>query len=219
MPTTASPPQIRSDFDVIAALVEEGGGGSPYEEWLLANLPPSRGAVLEIGCGVGHLSRRLAKVFARVVAIDFSAGMIAAARRHTDAPVDYVCAEMFAWLDEHTSAYDCIVTVATLHHVDLATALRSMAHALKPGGRLLVLDLEERTGWRHVLSNGVTWLYSLLRTPRALRRAFREHGRHETYLTAAEVRRVAAAELPGARVRSHFLARYSIVWDKPLAIG
>lgn len=215
MPTTASPPQIRSDFDVIATLLEQGGRAGPHEEWLLANLPASRGVALELGCGVGHLSRRLAKGFEHVVALDFSEGMIAAARRQTDPPVDYVCAEMFSWLDAKPGAYDCIVSVATLHHVDLGTALRKMVLALKPGGRLLVLDLEQRDGWRHVLSNGVTWLNSLLRTPRALRRAFREHGRNETYLTIDEVRRIAAKALPGARVQSHFLGRYSIVWDKP----
>ena len=213
MPTTASAPQIRSDFDVIAALLEHGAQAGPHEDWLLANLPAARGVALELGCGVGHFSRRLAQTFERVVALDFSEGMIAAARRQGGTSIEFVCAEMFGWLDAHPAAYDCIVTVATLHHVDLATALRKMARALKPGGRLLVLDLEERRGWRHVVSNGATWLYSLLRTPRALRDAFREHGRNETYLTIDEVRRIAGAELPGARVRPHLLGRYSIAWD------
>lgn len=46
-----------------------------------------------------------------------------------------------------------------------------------------------------------------------LRHAYRCHGENETYLTPAEVARVAAAELPGAEVRERLLWRYTLLWD------
>ena len=100
MPTTASALQIQSDFDAIARLVPDGDRLGPHEDWLLRNLPPGRGTVLEIGCGVGHLSRRLTAAFDRVVAIDLAVVMIAEAKRRTgdNAPIEYVCADMFDWL-------------------------------------------------------------------------------------------------------------------------
>jgi SAM-dependent methyltransferase len=215
MPTTAAPHQIREDFDAIAAVTPRTEHLGPYEEWLLANLPPARGTVLEVGCGVGNLARRLADEFEHVVAIDFSAGMISEARRRAaSGKVEYVCVDLFEWLKEHPSAYDCIVSVGTLHHVDLGRALEQMALALAPGGRLIVLDLLARKG---LLINAVAWVVARLRdvllrrVSWKLRREFWRHGRNERYLTLEEVRQAA---LPGSRVREHLLFRYSIVWDK-----
>jgi SAM-dependent methyltransferase len=217
MPTTAAPHQIREDFDAIAAVTPRTEHLGPYEEWLLTNLPPTRGTVLEVGCGVGRLARRLAGEFERVVAIDFSEGMISEAKRRTaDGAVDYVCADLFEWLKEHPDWYDCIVSVGTLHHVDLGRALEQMARALKAGGRLIVLDLLERKGF---VINAFAWVVARLRDVLErriawkLRRAFWRHGRHERYLTLEEVRE---AVLPGSRVRERLLFRYSIVWDKAI---
>ncbi len=215
MVTTASAQQIRDDFDAIAAVTPRRELLGPHEEWLLTNLPPARGTVLEIGCGVGTLARRLAREFERVVAIDFSEGMIREARRRTAGDeVEYVCADLFEWLREHPEAYDCIVSVSTLHHVDLAPAVEQMVRALKPGGRLLILDLLDRKG---VLVNAAAFIAARLRdlvTHRIawkLRRAYWRHGRNERYLTLDEVRR---AVPPGAHVRAHLLWRYSVIWDK-----
>jgi SAM-dependent methyltransferase len=225
MPTIASPPQIREDFDVIADLSPERPTPGPHEGWLLANLPAHRETLLEVGCGVGNLSRRLANVFAKIVAIDFSPGMIAEARRRTgpDLPIDYVCTDMFDWLAANPDTYDCIVSVATLHHVDLAAALLAMSRSLKTGGRLLVLDLYDRRGWRNVLLNGLAWPVAIARElllnrgmmPWQLRRAYWRHGRNETYLSLPDVERVVHTQLPGAEVRGHLLWRYSISWNKP----
>ena len=224
MPTTASPSEIRDDFDAIARLIPEGDVLGPDEAWLLKNLPVGRGTVLEIGCGVGHLARRLARSFDRVVAIDASEGMITEARRRTidGAPIEYFCADLFEWLRRFPATYDCIVTAATLHHVDLRAALRDMARALKGGGRLLVSDLFSRTGWRNIPINAVAFVAGRLREARTLRRAlswklrcaYWRHGRNETYLRLEEVARVTRQELPDAKVRGR-LGRYGIVWQKP----
>ena len=215
MPTSASADQIREDFDTIAAVAPHGEHLGPYEEWLLTNLPAGRGTVLEVGCGVGNLARRLAAAFKRVVAIDFSEGMISEARRRAvNGKIEYICVDLFEWLKEHPAAYDCIVSVGTLHHVDLGRALEQMALALKPGGRLLILDLLSRKG---LVINAFAWVVARLREGFTrgiawkLRRAFWRHGRNERYLTLEEVR---GAALPGARVKEHLLFRYSIIWDK-----
>src|SRR5437870_11155291 len=110
MPTTASPDEIRSDFDTIASLMPERDRLGPHEAWLLRHVPTRRSTALEIGCGVGNVARRLAGAFDHVVAIDLSPGMIDEAKRRTSSPIDYVCAEMFDWLNRHRESYDCIVT-------------------------------------------------------------------------------------------------------------
>jgi len=184
----------------------------PHEAWLLRQLPTRRGTAIEIGCGVGNVARRLAGAFDDVVAIDLSPGMIDEAKRRTSSSIELVCADMFDWLRRRPGTYDCIVTISTLHHVDHGEALRAMALALKPGGRLLVLDLLSR---RNPVVNAVALALGFrFTTPWKLRRAYWRHGRNETYLTIGEVERAAREQLPGAHVRAHLLFRYSIVWDK-----
>jgi 2-polyprenyl-3-methyl-5-hydroxy-6-metoxy-1,4-benzoquinol methylase len=220
MPTKASASEIRDDFDAIAQLTPDADRFGPHEAWLLEHLPSRRGTVLEIGCGVGHTTRRLASRFDRVIGIDLSEGMIAEARRRTtDLTIEYRCVDMFEWLRDASESYDCIVTIATLHHVDLESALLAMAASLKPGGRLLVLDLVDRHG---LFNNGAAFVAARLHelmafhgmAPWKLRRAYWRHGHQETYLTIDEVRRVAMAAIPGSAVREHLMWRYSIVWDK-----
>jgi 2-polyprenyl-3-methyl-5-hydroxy-6-metoxy-1,4-benzoquinol methylase len=95
MPTTASTREIQNDFDAIAQLTPGGDHPGPLDRWLLAQLSGG-GTVLEIGCGIGGLSRRLAATFARVVAIDFSQGMIDEARsRAGQTSIEFHCADMF----------------------------------------------------------------------------------------------------------------------------
>jgi len=210
MPTTASPAEIRDDFDALAPLMPDHLG--PHEAWLLARLPRGRERALDAGCGAGTIAQHLARSFAHVDAIDFSPAMIAEAKRRASAPVDFVCAEMFEWLREHRDAYDCIVTVTTLHHVDLGEALRAMAQSLKPGGRLLALDVMRQP---NPFIAAAAMLLGFRWRSWKLRSAFWRHGRNETYLRVDDARRIAREVLPGARVRGHFLFRYSIVWDKP----
>lgn len=225
MPAASSAAQIRGEFDRIATLTARAGTGFAHERWLRAHVPRTRGTLLEIGCGIGDLARMLAPSFDRVVGIDFSEGMIAEARQRTTARnIEFVCAELFAWLRDSRETYDCIVSVATLHHVDAPAALRAMAAALKPGGTLLVLDLVERPGWRrytpfNLFAAFVARMRDLRharnRAWRELRAAYEEHGRNETYLTMSDARALAKATLPRAKVREHLLWRYSIVWTRP----
>jgi hypothetical protein len=54
-----------------------------------------------------------------------------------------------------------------------------------------------------------------LRARREVRRAWIEHGRHESYLTPQEVKAMRDEHLPGGHVRLHFLWRYTVIWRKP----
>jgi hypothetical protein len=98
-----------------------------------------------------------------------------------------------------------------------------MKSTLKAGGTLLILDLfqaeslaDVSTGLLAVPVNiGLRLLKrGRLREPAAVRAAWAEHGRTDTYLTLTQVRRASATILPLAQVKRHLLWRYSIVWKK-----
>jgi SAM-dependent methyltransferase len=122
------------------------------------------------------------------------------------------------------ASFDCIASIATLHHLPMADTLMKLSAALRPGGVLLVLDLYAPRGVADVAWSAAAWPCNLvlrawhrgrLRDPPDVRRAWSEHARHDVYPTLAEVRSLGERLLPGAIVRRHLLWRYSLVWQKP----
>ena len=216
---------VRADFDRIALLSsEEWDHNSHYHDFLARHIPAPCREALDIGCGTGAFSRLLAKSSSSVLALDLSPNMIGLAReRSAQFPhIDFRVADVMV-LELPAEKFDCVATVATLHHLPTAEVLLKLKGALKPGGVLLVLDLFQAEGLSDAFLNALAVPVSLglrlvkrgrLRPPRAVRRAWDEHGRHDTYLTLTQVREVCAEVLPGARVTRHLLWRYSVVWKK-----
>jgi SAM-dependent methyltransferase len=121
--------------------------------------------------------------------------------------------------------FDCIASIATLHHLPLDTVVGKMKAALNPGGVLLVLDLYSIKDLVDILLSLVAFPLNLifklvksgrLRNTEAERRAWDEHGKHDHYLHVDTVCRICRDLLPGARVKRHLFWRYTIVWQKPV---
>ena len=216
---------VRADFDRIALLSGEGWDhNGHYHDFLARHIPAPCRDALEIGCGTGAFSRLLAASSERVLALDLSPKMIEVAReRSAQFPnIEFEVADVLA-RELPAERFDCIATIATLHHLPMKEVLPKLKGALKAGGVLLVLDLFEAEGlsdaFRSALAVPVSLGLRLFRhgrllPPREVRRAWDEHGRHDSYLTLTQVREVCAEMLPGALVTRHLLWRYSIVWKK-----
>ena len=103
--------------------------------------------VLDVGCGVGRWSRRLAARGAEVTGIDLSPTMISEARRRAAADgVAQHCrflVQDLAVLDAGEE-FDVVLGVTVLQHIVDAEALRTvvqrMAAHLKVGGTLIMLE-------------------------------------------------------------------------------
>lgn len=220
-----TPGSIQSDFDRIALLSGEGWDhNAHYHDYLLGRIPARCGRVLEIGCGTGEFSRLLAGRAGEVLALDLSPQMIRLARERSQAHpnIEFVVGDAAAH-PLPAERFDCVVTLTTLHHLPAELILRRVREALRPGGVFVCLDLYRRSGWRDLFFDGLAYPASLLlrllktgrpRPPAAVRAAYAEHGKTDTYLTLSQVERVCAAVLPGARVNRHLLWRYSVVWKK-----
>jgi SAM-dependent methyltransferase len=103
--------------------------------------------VLDVGCGVGRWSRRLARRGAQVTGIDLSPTMIAEARRRAaEEGVAGRCRFQTQDLSELDAGdrYDLVIGVTVLQHIldagALESAVRRMVDHLSPGGRMVLLE-------------------------------------------------------------------------------
>ncbi len=121
----------------------------PGQSWMLwANalsslLPPLE--VVDFGCGTGVLSVELARWAHRVTAIDRSPVALEAARvrarREGLGNIHFVEADLHA-LPKNLGGKDLVVISQSLHHVEQPErVLAGAARVLKPGGRVVVLEL------------------------------------------------------------------------------
>ena len=104
--------------------------------------------MLELGCGTGELSRRLAPHVARVDAVDPSQAMLRVARAAPggDAPnITWVCStgEDFAF----TSTYSLAVAAESFHWMDATVVMPALRRVLVPDGRLAIVGRGEETPW------------------------------------------------------------------------
>ena len=105
---------------------------------ILAQFGDVRGKrVLDYGCGAAEGGVFLAKQGARVVGIDVSAGMLAAAQRlaarhGVEIETRQVTSDLIPAGDQE---FDLIYGNGVLHHVSLPVAIPELARVMKPGGK------------------------------------------------------------------------------------
>lgn len=216
---------IKEDFDRIALVSPEGATHNEhYHNFLLRHAPIQFQRALEIGCGTGSFARRLAEHAEHVLALDLSPEMIRLAReRSVRFPnIDFQLADVRDW-ELSPENFDCVASIATLHHLPGKEMLLKMKSSLKPGAVLLILDLFEPQGFSDMLWNllaipvsaGLRLIHHRRLLPqREVRAAWSAHERHDSYPTMKEVRKLCTEILPNARITKHLLWRYSIVWTK-----
>lgn len=111
--------------------------------------------VLDVGCGTGVLTRQIAARLsadgALAVGLDAAPKMIEVARRRgfglPRLRFDVGVAEALPYGD---TSFDCAVSTFFFHHIDAELKRRSLAEllrVLKPGGRLIIVDVDTPTNW------------------------------------------------------------------------
>lgn len=121
------------------------------DDWVFVrNLPKSRGRVLDIGCGTGHLVQLMAKYFQEIYGIDNSPGMARlASQRVKNAKIVCQSANRLPWPDEY---FDYVISHTAFHHLEREKAVKEARRVLKKGGRLVILDVvRERDKLKKIL--------------------------------------------------------------------
>ncbi len=143
-------------YDTLAPVMTLGQEGR-YRRHVLALLAlRGRERVLDIGCGTGTLTRCLAaaltdKSESLVVGLDAAPRMIQVARRKgaslPNIRFDVGVAEALAYPD---AAFDAAVSTFFFHHLDAdlkRRSLRELRRVVKPGGRIVIVDVDVPSNW------------------------------------------------------------------------
>lgn len=110
---------------------------------------PAEGTVVDLGCGTGNLTRLLAGRLpdaVRIVAADFSAGMLDQARAKLDGvrPVEWLHADAAALPLEDAETDVVICFSAWPHFPDPRAVAQELHRVLRPGGVLYILHVDGR---------------------------------------------------------------------------
>ncbi len=134
--------------------------GPDLDKLALAGLADPTWTIADLGCGTGQLAGQIGPFVRQVYAVDSSKPMLeAAGRRLADqSNIALRRGELTALpLDDGT--IDLAILSLVLHHVAQPShVLSEVARVLRPGGRVLVIDMVEHDRQNYRQSMGHVWL-------------------------------------------------------------
>jgi SAM-dependent methyltransferase len=124
------------------------GISADFDTWLVDALPVRARAAVDLGCGAGRHSVRLAERVQTVLGVDVSERMLRIARTERARPnINY---QHRGVLDVRPAEgpFDVVISVHTLHHVGPpAVVLPHVRSLVAPGGTVVVADIVDPGGW------------------------------------------------------------------------
>jgi ubiquinone/menaquinone biosynthesis C-methylase UbiE/predicted transcriptional regulator len=117
--------------------------GDRFTTAAMLALLPSTSAIADLGCGTGRLAEELAPYVARVIGVDNSPAMLKTAKKRTaELPnVDLRLGELQALPIADGECDAAMLLLALTYVADPVIVLSEAARVLKPGGRVVIVDI------------------------------------------------------------------------------
>lgn len=148
-------------YTSFAMVYDEFMDQTPYDQWYQNILQvfkkygvPEQGKVLELGCGTGKMTRRLALSGYDITAVDYSLEMLEIARNSSEDGILYVFQDMADLelpqnIDAAVSICDCMNYL--LEEKELLSAFRRVKTYLNPNG-IFMFDMNSKYKYEHLLA-------------------------------------------------------------------
>jgi ubiquinone/menaquinone biosynthesis C-methylase UbiE len=108
----------------------------------LASLDAPHQRIVDVGCGTGLMSLKLAATGRQVLGVDLSTAMIAHARARSSARLEFLQADAEN-LPLESASFDAVVNLISFHHYpDPDRAIAGFRRVLRPGGRLVLIAFD-----------------------------------------------------------------------------
>lgn len=192
-----------------------------YQSVIVSSIPTGCERALDVGCGLGQLTRRLRLLVPDVTGIDKDQRSIEHARTHPDAgDITYVRGD-FLHQDFPPQSFDVVTAMASLHHMDAPAALERMRDLLRPGGLLAIVGLARGSSPVDLALTVPAAIGARLHSVTTLRSQAPELDSYSAPIcwpppaSYRQMRRLAHQLLPAVRYRRHLYWRYSLTWRKP----
>ncbi len=133
--------------------------GNDSEMFPLFGLLDSTATLGDLGAGTGHFTARVAPFVGRVIAVDASEEMLEAAHDRLEGAsnVDLRCGNLED-LPIASGELDVAVLLLVLHYVvESGAVLKEVARTLKPGGRLVIVDMRRHSREGYQEEMGHVW--------------------------------------------------------------
>lgn len=217
--------QVRDDFDQIAQLNDENWDfNKNIYNVLIKEIPETCERILDVGCGKGDFCIKLNNKAQEIIGIDISPKMIEQAIQRSK-PFINIKYQIGNYLETkfEEESFDCIVSIATVHHIPFEVFIKKVKKELKSNGRLVVLDIYRTKTFEDfvmsLLSFPLSKLYKLIYNQKITeskkyRAIWKKHCNEDVYLTIKEVKEYCQNYLPDSRIQRHLFWRYSLIWTK-----
>jgi SAM-dependent methyltransferase len=134
---------VKAGYDRWSAVYDRDGNPlQAIEEPVVRDILGDVGGLdaIDLGCGTGRHSLRLAAAGARVTALDFSEGMLAEARAKPGAnAIRFLRYDLHQPLLDFANSFDVAVSGLVLEHIrDLRRFFAEVARVLRPSGRAVI---------------------------------------------------------------------------------
>ena len=182
----------------------------------IARIVGGRRRILDVGCGDGTLALFLANARNRVTGIEPSAAAVKKAKtKNVRGSVEFI-ETSFESYDPQGVKFDAVIFSASLHHMNMESALAKAKGCLDEKGMLIILGLAKPSSVKD-------WAVEILRVvPSGIISAIRKNTSSEELdisvsyelPTMNDVRRICGEMLPKYRLSRLLHYRYLLTWEK-----
>lgn len=187
---------------------------SAYYPWIKTTVTDCK-SILDVGCGEGSLVRFLDDGKKEITGIDIDASCIERAESADKSDkVKYICCDFEDYSSE--KQFDAIIFVASIHHMDMASAVKKAKAMISPGGKLVIVGLSKPSTVLDLIIEVGRIIPSKIVSRKHKMESSEDINVPVSYVLPKmnEVRDIVREQLPGAKIRYGLHYRYLLEWEK-----